>query len=636
MQAICQLQEPTPWVNALSVTQAPLESTEQALQAYSTCSFIGWREEQRKDPGIGPLFPFVINGVVPSRHQITPASWPFIKEFDKLSIKEGAMYRAIHMNDEKMHQIVLPACFRNEVLSQLHDHMGHMGRDKTLQLVWERFFWPKMAKDIEEYVRACRRCIQRKAPAKQAPLIPIVTTQPLEVVSMDHLTLEPSKGGFQHILVMTDLFTRYAVAVPVQNLSAVTTAKAFINHFVVHYGIPQRIHSDQGGAFESRVVKELCRTLDIKKSRTTSYHPEGNAVTERMNRSLLNMLGTLEPHAKLDWKSQVAPLVHAYNCATHAATGFSPYYLMFGRHPRLPIDLVMGTERSLSYESESVYVSDMQGRLAHAYDIARKLSGLSKGRHKQLKDRKCCAAILAIGDRVLVRKLHFTGKHKLEDRWENEVYVVVDQPNESIPVFTVQPEAKAKGDRRRCMQRTLHRNHLLPVGNLLNSDALPTLGLKPRSEKRQVAEEQSDEEVSDSDDSVEIPDVMVSSRSNDAAAGETQDDPVVQTGHTSADVAATPIQVDAQSTSESSVSGEDHEGNDSSAGRDAAPQQGASVVPNAEESDPDEDDVTDSHRGRYSLRTHRKPPDRWGYVQSMNTSQKLDIAQQLMQFLNKD
>ncbi len=131
-------------------------------------------------------------------------------------------------------------------------------------------------------------------------------------------------------------------------MSARTTAEAFFNNFVVHYGLPSRIHSDQGANFESRLIEELYTIKGIKKSRTTPYHPMGNGQCERFNRTLLDMLGTLNPDQKVDWKSHVATLVHAYNCTKHESTGYSPHFLLFGRHPRLPIDLAFGVNQSLN------------------------------------------------------------------------------------------------------------------------------------------------------------------------------------------------------------------------------------------------------------------------------------------------
>lgn len=142
----------------------------------------------------------------------------------------------------------------------------------------------------------------------------IVTNTPMELVCMDYLTLEASKGGYQHILVITDHFTRFAMAIPTRNQLARTTAEALFNHFIVHYGIPGRIHSDQGANFESKVIKELCAITGMSKSRTTSYHAMGNGMCERFNRTLLNMLGSLPSLKKANWKAYVNPLptiVHA-------------------------------------------------------------------------------------------------------------------------------------------------------------------------------------------------------------------------------------------------------------------------------------------------------------------------------------
>ena len=202
-----------------------------------------------------------------------------------------------------------------------------------------------MARDVENWCKQCPRCLRRKAAGTTAPLVNIVTSQPLELVCMDYLTVETSSGGYQHMLVIMDHFTRYAQAIPTRNQTARTTAEALFNSFVVHYGIPKRLHSDQGANFESKVIKELCQIAGIEKSRTSIYHPMGNGMTERFNRTLLGMLGTLEPDKKAHWHKYVAPLVHACNCTRHESTGYAPYFLMFGRHPRLPVDVIFGVSK---------------------------------------------------------------------------------------------------------------------------------------------------------------------------------------------------------------------------------------------------------------------------------------------------
>ncbi|KAK6169382.1 hypothetical protein SNE40_020448 [Patella caerulea] len=199
----------------------------------------------------------------------------------------------------------------------------------------------------------------------------------------------------------------------------------------------------------------------MEKSRTTPYHPQGNGQCERFNRTLLNMLGTLHPEQKSDWKSYVAPLVHAYNCTRHSSTGYSPYELMFGRKPTLAIDVMLGLvrdkEATKSYHS---YVESLKERLEHAYLTA---SALVDDTHQNQRDKYNLSArtnTLEPGDTVLVRRLAFKeGRHKLADKWEDKPYKIVRQPNEGIPVY----ELLEVGGKRR---RILRRNHLLPISSL--------------------------------------------------------------------------------------------------------------------------------------------------------------------------
>ena len=159
---------------------------------------------------------------------------------------------------------------------------------------------------------------------------------------MDYLQIEPSKGNIENILIVTDHFTRYAQAHPSKTQTALATTKLLWNNFIVHYGFPTKIISDQGCNFESQLIEYLCQVAGVQKLRTSPYHPQTNRQCEQFDSTLLNMLGTLTPEQKKDWKTYVPAMVHAYNCTRNAATGYSPYSLSFGREPRLPIDVEFG------------------------------------------------------------------------------------------------------------------------------------------------------------------------------------------------------------------------------------------------------------------------------------------------------
>lgn len=224
---------------------------------------------------------------------------------------------------------------------------------------------------------------------------------------------------------------------------------------MVHYGMPEKLHSDQGPDFESRMIKELCQVAGIQKVRTTPYHPRGNPV-ERFNRTLLNMLGTLQNQEKSHWRDFVRPLVHAYNCTKNDVTGFTPYELMFGRQPRLPVDLAFGLPlHGKQHTSHSEYVQNLKSRLEESYKLAMSNAAKTAHKNKTRFDRRVIASDLEPGDRVLVRNVRIRGKHKISDKWESTVHIVVNRAG-TLPVYTVKPEV-SDGP-----LRTPHRDLLLP------------------------------------------------------------------------------------------------------------------------------------------------------------------------------
>lgn len=354
---------------------------------------------------------------------------------------------------------MLPQAVRKDVFKALHDDLGHQGRDRTLSLFKQRFFWPGMVTFVEENVQSCPRCIRRKTPAASASLVNISSAAPMELICIDFLSLERSKGGFEHILVVTDHFTRYAQAYPTKNQTAKTTAKVLFDQFIIHYGFPERLHCDQGASFESTLIKELCNLAGIEKSHTTPYHAMGNGMTERFNQTLLKMLGTLQEDKKSDWKSFVGPMVHAYNVTIHNSTGFAPYFLMFGRQPKLAIDALLGLNLEDSKtKSRNEYIRKLRDRLKIAYSKARETAQTTANINKKYYDQKAKANLLKPGDIVLVRNVSIRGKNKIADRWESDPYIILCQPNPEIPVFKVKKNCPTSKK-----IRTLHRNLLLPL-----------------------------------------------------------------------------------------------------------------------------------------------------------------------------
>ena len=139
-----------------------------------------------------------------------------------------------------------------------HDQIGHLGQDRVLELLRDRFYWPGMHMGVASYINSCPRCIRRKSQPDVAPLLNTEATQPLELVHLDYLQIEPCKGNIENVLIVTDHFTRYAQAYPSKTQTALATAKLLWNNFIIHYSFPTKI-SDQGCNFQSKLLASLCQ-----------------------------------------------------------------------------------------------------------------------------------------------------------------------------------------------------------------------------------------------------------------------------------------------------------------------------------------------------------------------------------------
>ncbi|XP_075334602.1 lactase/phlorizin hydrolase-like [Odontesthes bonariensis] len=339
-----------------------------------------------------------------------------------------------------------------------------------------------MKADIEKYCKNCARCIQRKTlPARAAELHHLSSNGPMDLICIDFLSLEPDSKNICNVLVVTDHYTRYAQAFPTKDQKSSTVAKVLWEKYFIHYGLPNRVHSDQGRDFESRLIHELLSMLGVRKSRTTPYHPQGDPQPERFNRTLLNMLGTLSSEEKGKWSQHISYLVHAYNCTKNDSTGYSPYFLRFGREARLPVDVCFGVSSdNSSPKSYARYVANMRRDLQVAYETAESMAGKRNEGNKQRYDQRVRYCPLAPGDRVLLKNVSLQGKHKIADRWCSDPYIVQSQMP-GLPVFKLRAENGVGPD------KVLHRNLLLPLGQdvqLKSGDTSERNEPKRRSSRR--------------------------------------------------------------------------------------------------------------------------------------------------------
>ena len=266
----------------------------------------------------------------------------------------------------------------------------------------------------------------------------LLASKPRQVLAIDFTLLEPSQDGRENVLVMTDVFSKFTQAVATRDQRASTVAKVLVNEWFYRFGVPERIHSDQGRNFESTLIQQLCDLYGIQKTRTTPYHPAGNGQCERFNRTLHNLLRTLPLTRKRDWASYLPQVVFSYNTAPHQSTGESPFFLMNGEEPNLPIDFLLGRAEGPTGGGVQEWVLEHQTRLQVAFEGARERLRAAASLRKERHDKAVKDAPLQEGQYVLLRDHGVKGRNKIQDLWSSEIYQVVKAPNGG-PVYTIAP-----------------------------------------------------------------------------------------------------------------------------------------------------------------------------------------------------
>ena len=279
-----------------SISSSP-EIVPKELISDSNESPLDWFKLQRADPSLATIIHLMESDQLYKRKPYKKDSAgikSLLRIKKSLVLTKGILFRKSFTDNTSskkiIWQLVIPKSHRHKAILGCHDEVGHQGRVRTLSLLRERFFWPNMQVEATQHIAKCSRCLKRKSTPQVVPLQPILVSQPLELVHLDYLTLEPFKGNIENVLVITDHFTRYALAYASKTQTAQATARILWDNFICHYGFPEQFISDQGRNFESDLIQELCKIAGVKKLHTTPYHPQSNGQCERFNSTLCNML----------------------------------------------------------------------------------------------------------------------------------------------------------------------------------------------------------------------------------------------------------------------------------------------------------------------------------------------------------
>ncbi|UYV81543.1 hypothetical protein LAZ67_20001490, partial [Cordylochernes scorpioides] len=290
--------------------------------------------------------------------------------------ENGCLYKRNPRPEGRAWLLVVPRVRRRDILKEYHNHMicGHLGVTRTMHRLKDKYFWPSMLKDVVEYVRTCHLCQSRKG-SNQLPaglLHPIpAANYPFERVGIDFLGPLPStKNRKKWMIVLTDYYTKYAETKAVIDATAREVAKFLTENVILKHGAPRYLISDRGSQFTSNLVKEITKICQIQHCFTTSYHPQTNRLTERLNRTLINMISMYVNVDQRNWDEILPFITHAYNTTIQETTKYSPFFLLYGREP---VSILDDTNIFIEPDSEDYdeYVSKLMEKIVRTRDIVK-------------------------------------------------------------------------------------------------------------------------------------------------------------------------------------------------------------------------------------------------------------------------
>ena len=372
-----------------------------ALATFNSCAATTLEDmvsQQGNDDDIRPILQMKRNcSVKPSWDEVAPLS-PVAKalwqQWEQLCIRDNVLYRRFEYGDGRpdVYQMIIPFQFRETIFRDVHEGIagGHMGRKRTEDQIQRRAYWPGWTSDIRLFLRRCKACAQyrRGGPPKATPLKPMIVGDVWERVSIDVTGPHPkSRRGNCYIITIVDHFSKWSDAFPTYNHNATTIAKILCERVFATFGLPLQLLSDRGSEFESSLMLELCRWLDIEKLRTTAYKPSTNGIVERYHRSLNTIMAKIITDDQRNWCEKVPIAAAAYRSSAHEVTGYSPNFLIFGRENRAPVDVNFNAHDI--EENEVVldeFVDSRRKMMREVYSIVRQRLGVAANRRKNYYD----------------------------------------------------------------------------------------------------------------------------------------------------------------------------------------------------------------------------------------------------------
>ena len=391
---------------------------------------------QLGDPELQPLIRWLETGAQPSEAELQALS-PNTRHLwlcrAQLVIVNGVLHYTWEEDGEVTKLLIVPRSQRQHILEAFHDEQsgGHLGQDKTLIKIKRRFYWYGMGQDVRLHVATCATCRVNKRLHRhpRAPLQNFQAGSPGDRVHLDILgPFKESESQNKYVLMIIDQFSRWLEIVPLPNQEAETIANAFFETYVVRFGVPFMVHTDQGRNFESKMFKSFCVLMEMSKTRTTPYRPSSNGQVERYNQLVLNFLRCYLAGKQRTWDQFLPMLGMAVRATVNRSTGYTPNMLMLGHEINMPADILYGLiGEQKQFQTPSVYLKFLLDTLAEVHTEVRENIKAAQRRQKRYYDMKAHMKHFDVGDLVYKRNAAFrAGESRKLNPLYTGPYVVVE------------------------------------------------------------------------------------------------------------------------------------------------------------------------------------------------------------------
>jgi hypothetical protein len=305
---------------------------------------------------------------------------------------------------------------------------GHFNIESTYQRIRSKYYWPRMYKMVEQYVKSCDSCQRRGKPKRVEALHPIPVGDPFDQVGIDIVgPLTETTNGNRYIIVATEYLTKWPEARAISDTKASTVAKFIYEEIICRHGAPKVLLSDRGSSFLNEVVDSLCNEMGIRHALASAYHPQTNGLTERFNKTLCETIAKYILQYNGEWDKFVQSALFAYRTKPQKSTKFTPFFLMYGRKEKTPLML----ETTFEKEEEDLewrvdeHVKQITERLGQTREMAKNNIKKAQDKQKEKFDEKVKPNKYEIGEEVLLFDSSSQNVHgdKFREKWTGPFYI---------------------------------------------------------------------------------------------------------------------------------------------------------------------------------------------------------------------